>query len=248
MATIEEFVDHIWVEARKALQTLDSEFVEQLDNLYERQQAGAAESLSADERPKPTHRLSHEWHLLLEACFELTRQLHLFRFAAKCLSETSLESSSAKETGLRIDYDLRAWFTHAETLAERANLVVKRTITVFSEGSRNNPNLTKSFRVLVDKAITDQVKDIRNKYMHATRGDAQAITEAGLWEGPVVLGLTPQRYLDDLRSYEIKTLKELGTIERIVSATETMLEELGAVFVSLRTQITSQPDSDHIAK
>ena len=86
MASLDDFVDHRWEDAKEELRKLESDFVSRLESEHRLQSLGLGmpQRHSAGDRPKRP--LSKEWHHLLEACSELTMQAWNVQVAATSLT------------------------------------------------------------------------------------------------------------------------------------------------------------------
>ena len=71
MATIDDFVNHRWADAKQTLRNLDPEYVSNLESTVRLQHLGLEHPYPADVEDSPKQRLSIEWHRLLESCHEL---------------------------------------------------------------------------------------------------------------------------------------------------------------------------------
>ena len=66
MATIDDFVNHRWADAKEALRQLDPDYVNRLESTARLQRVGLEHPFPADMKEQPKKRLSKEWHHPLE--------------------------------------------------------------------------------------------------------------------------------------------------------------------------------------
>ena len=185
---------------------------------------------------KPKHRLSKEWHQLLEASDDLTIQMQILRLAAVCLTADANKDKPQHEAGKLAVYNFRAWFILATTLAERVNHVILTTLEVYlGDGSSRN-KIAKRFRERI-KPFTEALKELRNGYVHPKRAEAREITKDGLWEGLVTLRITPAVFLDQFHYTSQGERVLTGKYDIFATKTDEMLCSFGAILKDLEQDL-----------
>lgn len=85
-----------------------------------------------------------------------------------------------EDAGRGAIHNWRSWFVHARALAEKAEIVIIKTIALYPIPSRS---IEKRFRQRVKEEITHYVDSQRQDYVHgARRSWAAGFTEDRLWE------------------------------------------------------------------
>ena len=195
MPTIDDFVNQRWEDAKQALRDIDPDYVRNLESEDRLEIQGLHYPKAFSVGSNSRHPLSKEWHHLLEACQELIIQTQLLRLSAVYLTSDANKNRHQHEAGKLADYHFRSWFILATTLAERMNRVISKTSQVYlAEGSSRN-KVVKHFREHI-KPFIEELKELRNGYLHPSRSETQEITKDGLWEGLVTLGITPTIFLN----------------------------------------------------
>ena len=154
MASLDDFVDHRWEDAKEELRKLDSDFVSRLESELRLQTLGLGmpQQYSTGKRPKQL--LSKEWHHLLEACSELTMQAWNVQVAATSLTAKANVGMSSYEAGLRADYHFRSWFIHATALTERTDDVIRKAADVYIAEPAKSKEVAKRHKTSVCKLPT----------------------------------------------------------------------------------------------
>ena len=120
MASIDDFLDHLWANAKEELRELDRDYVSRVESAARLQAVGLEASLPYGVSTAPAQRLSTEWHRLLEACTELRMQVDCVRIAAKGLTGEANNGLPSYEAGVQSDFHFRSWFMHVDVMAGRA--------------------------------------------------------------------------------------------------------------------------------
>ena len=241
MASIDDFVNHRWEDAKEALRKLDSDFVSELESEHRLQTLvlDMPQQYSAGNRPKRL--LSRKWHHLLEACLELAMQAWNVRVAATSLTAEANAGLSIYEAGLRADYHFRSWFIHVAALTERTDDVIRKTADVYIAESGRSKELAKRHRTSVKQQITERISRQRNEYMHPKRSWASGITENQLWEGHVTIGMTPTKFLDEFHYPAQGKNMMVGKYDGYVDETRKILDCVGSILQKFETDLTGKP-------
>ena len=206
-ATIHDFVNQRWLDAKCALRQLDSQFVDKMEHTVLLQDMGLHTSWEPNIEEKPKRPLSKQWHLLLEACMELTMQVSRFQVAVDSLSAGTYLEMAPVDVGKRVSYHFNSLVIHADVLSEHITKVIRRTIDTYVHEGEKAKKLRKLYQERVDQAVSD-LKGQRNTLVHARRSYMSAITVGEFWEGNVAMNITPQTFLDELHwSSECKRLR-----------------------------------------
>ena len=238
MASIGDFVNHRWTDAKEALRILDGGFVGGLESEIRLRTRGVLAARWGDGEPKPKRRLPSKWHRLLEACLELTMQMKLLQTAADGLKADAHIGMSRLEVGIRADYYFRSWFMHAAALTERTNEVIKWTTNVYVPEHATRTKLAEQQGKRVHEQITEAIERQRDQYLHgAIRSWAKGITEDQLWEGSVAVGLTPQRFLDEVRFPKEERQLRSGKHAKFVPITGAICDGIGSILQDLETDM-----------
>ena len=236
MASIDDFVNHRWQDAKEELRKLDSDFVTRLESEHRLQRLGLGMPLQYSVGDKPKQQLPTKWHRLLESCLELTMQARNVQVASTCLTAKANSGLSSYEAGMRADYNFRSWFIHATALTERTDDVINKTTEVYITEPERRTNVARCHRTSVFQKIREQIKQQRESYVHgAVRSWASSITEDQLWEGEIAIGMTPTKSLDEFwhptRGEETKDGKYDGFVAETMNTLDcvgTILQELEA--------------------
>lgn len=239
LATIEDFVDHRWTDAREALRKIDGTFVKKLESQVQFDELGlSAPWPFSDIERLPTRGLSTEWHRLLEACTDLILQLSIFEESTALLEvDTSGERSWVK-AGRQVLLYIRSWVIVAQALAERVNGVIECTTKVYWDDLTTQNQLSKSFRSRVQQEVI-QTLNARNEYVHANRSWAKGITEDKLWEGIVAVGLQPSRLYDQFVYPSQGELWMTGHYAGFANAAVAIRNRLGSILEDFEASIPS---------
>ena len=203
MPSIGDFVDKRWVDAKEELRKLDNDFAKQL--------------------------LPKKWHHLLETCMELTMRAWMVQVAATSLTAKETVGMSRFEAGVRADYHFRSWFIHMKALTECTNDVINKTTEVYIAKPTKRKKVANRHHKSVYQQITKSIDRQRNDYVHPRRSWASGITEDGLWERNVTMGMTPAQFLREFH-YPVEGNDLMtGKYNNFVIATEEVLDCIGAI-------------------
>ena len=239
MASIEDFVNHRWSDAKEALRNLDADFVEKIESTVRLQALELATpwSFSALERV-PARRLGTDWDRLLEACLALTMQKSFLQEAVDGLTADVHRGMPPFEVGRRTYYNFRSWFFHAVALTEHTNTVIKWTTKVYVTTDEEHTKLAKRYRERIRRLITKKINTPRNEYAHGLRSWGKGITEDQLWERFVATGLTPEMFLNEYQYPGAKDQLESGKFEYFTLLTTMVCDNLGLILEELEAEIT----------
>lgn len=233
MPSIDDFVNHRWDDAKEALAKLDPDFVGILELGL-----GMPEQYSVVDRPKRP--LSKKWHRVLEACLELTMQSKNVQVAATSLTPEANEGLSRIEAGTRAAYHFRSWFIHARALSERTCDVIRKTAALYIVESRNHLRVSKRYRTSVHDQVTTRIERQRNDFLHANRSWATGITEEGLWEGHITIGMTPARFLGEFHYPAQGSHILAGKYGGYTFETSEMFDRIGKILQEFESELTGQ--------
>ena len=238
MPSINDFIDHRWTDAKEALRKLDEHFVSRLESEVRLRSAGLSAPWPSALDSPPKRRLPKHWHLLLEACLELTIQTSNLQVAATSLTVENLGSHSALEVGRRSNYHFRSWFVHAITLADQCKVVIARTARAYITDCTKVREVVNDRQEAVQEQIVRHLSEERNRYVQPGRGAwARGLTEDVLWESQVAAGMTPTRFLDEFHYPEEAPRAREGDFDPFVGATTTILERIGTILGDLEADI-----------
>ena len=116
VASIDEFVNHRWKDAKESLRKLDSDFVSRLESEHRLQTLGLGMPQQYRAGDRPTQILSKKWHHLFEACSELIMQARNVQSAATSLTAKANVGMSSYEAGL-----LLSLVVHSRNCTDRAH-------------------------------------------------------------------------------------------------------------------------------
>ena len=237
MASIDDFVSHRWADAKEALRKLDSDFVSRLESEHRLQTLGLGMPQQYSVGRSPKRPLSKKWHHLLEACSELAMQVWNVQAAAIGLTPEANTGQSSYEAGIRADYHFRSWFIHATALTERTDDMIRKTAEVYITEPEKRKEVTKSHQASVYQQITKYISRQRNDYVHPNRSWVSGHTEDGLWEGNVVIGMTPSKFLDEFHYPAQGKDLLVGKFDGYVVETAKILECIGEILKELEADI-----------
>ncbi len=144
------------------------------------------------------------------------------------------------EAGMRDDYHVRSWSIHAVTLAERTDSVIRQTSNVYIAETERRMEVGKLHSTNVYQKITKRIDKQRNEYVHPRRSWARGITEDQLWEGQVVIGMTPRRLLNEFYYPVQGDNMMLGKHDIFVGETNRILDCIGAILQEFEADLTSR--------
>ena len=243
MATIDDFMDHRWEDAKAALRELDPDFVSNLESTVRLQEGGLAPPWGdAMSERKTQQRLSTEWHRLLEACQGLTMEALLLQGTAVDLTAAANSDLRPVEAGRRFFHHFSSLFGHATTLTECAQAVITHTAALYVADLEKRATLVKSYKERVNQEITKKVKPMRNDLLHVkTRPWASAIiTKDSLWEPSVAVGLTPQKSLVVSIFPLFGSYVASGKYDECVDIATRILDSLSGILQSLESEIQNR--------
>ena len=239
MASLEDFINHRWADAKEALRQLDSNFVGTLENDIRFDKLGLTPPPRQETFRRPNQPLSSDWHRLLEVCYELTRQVDILKASVNCLTQDGSKGTSSIDIARQRDYHFRSWAIHAVTLCDHSDEVIRWSARVYLPPGGASDGLANSYKKSIDDEIRDRLKQIRNDYVHpANRSWSQAVTENDYWEGCVALGMTPRKHLDEFHYPAEANRASLGLYSEAVTETDKILGRLGSILYRLEADIT----------
>lgn len=241
MGSIDDFVNHRWVDAKAKLRDLDRDFVDKYESEVRLQTIGLATPWRPDTGRVPAQRLSSEWHRLLEACLELTVQASILQTSAANLTADANHELPLIEVGRRANYHFRSWFIHARTLTERTDEVIRWTTKVYVPDRETRTNLDKSLQGRVYEEVTKHIREQRNRYVHgALRSWGSGVTEDQLWESFVAVGMTPQNFLGEFHYSVEGNNVGSGKHDWFVDLTTILCDRLGSILQELEANISGR--------
>ena len=241
MASIEDFVNHRWYDAREELRRLDGAFVGKLENDVRLDRLGLTPPARADVIGTPKQRLPSQWHRLLEACFELTRQGDILKASVSCLTEDGSEGLSPIDIARQHDYHFRSWVIHAVALCDHADVVVDWSTKVYISDRTARRKVVDRHKKSVDSEIRNRadpnlpqhrhLNSLRNDYVHpARRSWSEAVTEHDCWEGCVALGITPRKHLEEFDYPSLANRVSPGIYSEAITETNRIFESLAQFY------------------
>lgn len=244
MASIEDFVNNRWADAKEELRGLDPEYVGELE---EAAQLNAIGLLRPGTEREPRQRLSSEWHNLLSACHDMTRQVSICEASAKCLVDNGQREFSIDELAKQSDYHFRSWAIHIDLLCVHVLHVSSKTVDVYIPENDARRSVRDHIRRRVDKEIRKHevvefpgrtIRELRNQYIHPLRsGYGTEITREQLWENVVAGNWTPQNHLDDYWYPEEANKIRRGHYARGIAETRRILGMIGLILHDLENEI-----------
>ena len=236
MASIDDFINHRFTDAKIVLRQFDRDFVDQIESTHRLETIGLTGPWPSVVQHKPKQRLSSGWHRLLEACHELTVQASILQVSAASLTAGANEGIPRVEIGRRANYHFNSWFIHTSALAERADKAIRCTTEVYVEDSGACTQIVTRYRKRVHE-VTEPYKELRNEFVHAGKSWSNALTEGQFWEGNVSVGMTPQRFLDEFYyPGEADRLKS-GKYELFAAETKVVFDCLGGILMELESEL-----------
>ena len=242
MASIDDFVNQRWEDAKEALRNFDGEFVRKLESEVKLEALGLEAPWTSVVDNVPLQRLSSEWHLLLEACLELNMQASNIQVAASSMTYQANEGVSDYEAGRHNNYHLRSWFIHVAALAERTEDVVKKSTEVYLPKYEKRAEIAKRHLTEVYEQIKKRVAQQRNEYVHPRRSWGSGITEDQLWEKLVSGGMSPSKLLEEFHFPPQGIYVKQGKYNHFVGETTMILDCVGAIIQGLETDMMSQTE------
>ena len=241
MASIDDFIKHRWEDAKEALRGLDGEFVSKLESQCRLESLGLRmPRLYSVAQKKPMRLLSTEWHRLLGSCMELSTQTRNVQVAANGVTSEANSSLTSYEAGLRSTYYVRSWFIHANALAERAHDVIEKSVEAYISDSTAASEIRNRNQKTLRDQVFNEIKKLRNEFVHATGSEADELTKQQLWEGLVTIGMTPERILDEF-FYEPQGRKAIqGQWDIVSNSTMLLLDFIGFILNDLEADIKGQ--------
>ena len=162
----------------------------------------------------------------------MTLQKEIVHAAANGLTATENTERSDRERGMRVYYDSRSWFIHANSLAERTEYVIGMTGKTFICDSAKAKQMTNRHKQEVKKQVTKIIEKSRNEFAHGTKrvdSGASGITKDQLWEASVSVSMLPPRILSEF-TYPLRGQFLMnGKYNRFVDVTEKILVRLGKI-------------------
>lgn len=153
MASIEDFLNHRWIDAKTALRELDSDFVRKIESRVRLDSLNLAAPWSANELERePYRRLRKEWHTLLEACADLTLQIAILEESATVLSEPIHSDTSTVRAGRQALLHFRSWPIHAQALGAHVCSVIDSTTEVYVDNQSRQRELASLYKGCVKEA------------------------------------------------------------------------------------------------
>ena len=239
MASIEDFVNHRWEDAKEALRNRDSEFVRRIESKVRLDALNLSAPWPIDELGrKPYRRLNKKWHNLLEACAELMMQLSLLEESTAVLAEDNHSNVPVGRAGRQAFSHFRTWFMHAQTLNERACRVVEQSTRIYVDDDITRKEITAQYVGRV-REVPAHLNEIRNSFVHANRSWAKGITEDQLWESTIACGLTARRFHDEFVYPEQGELLKLGKYQYFAIGAATIQDRIGLILEEFETSLSS---------
>ena len=240
MASIEDFVNHRWTDAKSALAKLDGGFVRRLDSQVRLDALNLTAPWPSHELERePAKRLETSWHRLLEACAEMALQATVLEETANSLTADANRNIPSVAAGKRAVLYLRSWPIHAQALKERVCNVVEWTNNVYVDDLEARAKSTRYYKEYIEQELSAGIREVRNQYVHGVRSWEKGITEDELWEGLVVVGLTPSRYHNEFVYPEQGDYLKLGKYNGYAAGTNQMHTHLGSILEELEVSVAS---------
>lgn len=217
---IGEFLLARWEEVKEELSSLDPKFVQTVSSWVSLQERGFQ---LPDNLPQPSERLSSDYHHLLEATFEVMRQLdRIYLTVERALSATNRRDAL---------YYSDTWIEATHNLCDKINRVVEYSCKVHDLGRRKGKYVDGVNR------IKEKIGTVRHGLVHGERQaggvPSKGITQDQLWETGVALGLP--NILDWIPDPEGEGPPEW--ISRIEETTQNILRDLGETVEGLAQDI-----------
>ena len=233
MATIDDFVNHRWEDARTTLRKLDSSFFDRIVNLESRDRGDFVQ-------PVARRRLSKNWHELLEACWDLPIWASNVETAGLCLTTDLLNSNLTLEgKGQFGVYHMTSLVIHLNSLFESIRLIIKRTNKIYVSDVEVRKELNEKYIDQVD-ALRDRLVTMRNEFAHGYGSvGAWSITRDNVWEGFIAKGFTFKLMNEDHYRENGLTMTS-GDPYAITKEIQTVFDGLGAFLSGLEQDIANQ--------
>ena len=229
MASIEDFVNRRWVDAKNALRELDSEFVSRIESQVRLNALNLATPWSSNElERKPYRRLSKSWHNLLEACAELLMQVSFLEESTTVFAGDVHDDTPSIRAGRQALFHFRSWVINAQALTERVCGVIDCSARVYISDQQERKELSSPYKNRVQE-ISGQIREIRNEYLHGNKSWAKGITEDQLWEGIVACGLAPRKFHDEFIYPEQGDFLKSGKYQYFGDGTMDLENRLGLI-------------------
>ena len=240
LASIEDFVNHRWIDAKAALRKLDSDFVSRIEATVRLNALNLAAPWSFNELERyPSWRLGKEWHNLLEECAELVMQLSFVEESTAVLAEDFQSGVPSVRTGRQALFHFRSWAIHAQTLIERTCSAINSTIRVYVDNQNIRNEIGKPYTDRV-REVSKHIRCVRNDYVHPNRSWAKGITEDQLWESVVAYGLTPGRIHNEFVYPEQGDFLKSGKYNYFADGTTDILNRIGLILEEFETSLSSR--------
>lgn len=243
MASIDDFVNHRWADAKEALRNLDRDFVYKLEFEVRLQDSGLEPPWESVVDETPSQRLSSQWHHLLEACVELNMQAETVQVAAVSLTPQANSALSDCEAGKRIHYHHRSWFIHVAVLAERTDDVIRKATELYILDPEKRMEVAKRHHAKVYDQIKSNVDQQRNEYVHPRRSWVKGVTEDQLWEKLVSGGMTPSKLLAEFHYPERGITVKGGKYNSFGDESTKIFDSVGAILQELEADLISQTEN-----
>ena len=239
MATIEDFVNHRWEDAKESLRSLDSEFVRRVESKVRLDALNLSAPWSLDEIGViPNRRLSKKWHNLLEACAELMMQLSLVEESTAVLTEDNHTGVPLERAGRMALFHFRAWVIFAQTLTECVCRVIDSSAQTYVEDKARWKELTALYKNRVKEEFR-HFNEIRNEFVHGSPSWIKGITEEGHWESGVACGLTPRLLHNEFVYPQQGEFLQLGKYHYLAIVTTNMQSRIGLILEEFETSLAS---------
>ncbi len=237
MATIDDFVNHRWTDAKEALRQQDPDYVSKVEDLErEFETRNGLLVLSPEAIPPfevnetPRRPLTTEWHKLLESCNEMTMQADIIRIVAASLTGNQVRQAENNVAGRLFLYHFRSFPIHVEALFQRAHDVIRKTAEVYRADRKSIGKLIMRYKQAMNQQKPDILDEIRNSYVHATKQSwAKKVTEEQNWEPAVVIGQTLRIALEAQLYPRQGSRFKSGDYTHFVDAADIFLNDIGKV-------------------
>ena len=247
MATIDDFVNHRWADAKEALRQLDPDYVSKVEDLareYESKNRLLYIPLEAipasDVKDNPRKPLSTEWHKLLESCNEMTIQADIIRTVAASLTPNQVGQERNDTAGRLFVYHFRSFPIHLKSMVERLHDVIGKTANTYLGDHKSIRKFRKRYKQTINQQMPDSLSKLRNASVHATnRNWAKKVTKENSWE-PAVIGPTPRIALDASFYPQLGSRFKYGEYTHFVDEAEMFLHGLGKILQELEQDLMTK--------
>ena len=230
VASIDDFVNFRWADAKEALRNVDPDYVSKLENTTRLQASGLEPLWEVNYSESPKKRLSKEWHHLLETCYELVRHVIVLDASRECFRNESLPNLSLQISGARVVFGLRSWFMHAVVLCDQTDLAIFRSLDVYVSDTKSKKEMREKYRIRIRESVRKHIDYQRNSYVHPEKEAwSQGITRQELWEGTVSIGITPRREFEKYSLFRMGKRAQDGEYKIFDTYTEEVLTRLGQI-------------------